>query len=143
MSNDQEKREQEIDSGAHPVNVPAIKQGRRALGNVRRELSEKELSSPGARRLLLDNVDRLEDEVATLRQVEENFHDVDKRAAILEEKLKASVAVDVMFGVALSVGFGLIGIVSNIWDKKPYNIIIVILASVLIVGGIAVKVLKR
>jgi hypothetical protein len=142
MPTEQEKQEQETDTGGQTIAVSTIKPGRRAFSHVRRELSEEEMSSPGARRLLLDNVDRLEDEVMTLRACREDFHRVDKRAAVLEEKLKDNIAVDVMYGVAIAAGFGLIGIVSNIWDK-PYATTILCVALILVVGGIAVKVIKR
>lgn len=63
--------------------------GRKPLRNVPRELSEEELTAPGALRMLLGQVDRLEEENARLRGITERFHESDKAAAVLREQLKS------------------------------------------------------
>lgn len=143
MPNDPEKEEQEVEAGSHPVAVSETKGGRRAFNNVRRELSEEELAAPAAHRLLLDMIDRLEDELRAMRHFPDDFHRVDKEAAVLKEKLQVKIATEVMSSVCLSVGFGLIGIVKNLWVQQPYAWIILVLAIILVLGGIAVKVIKR
>jgi hypothetical protein len=92
---------------------------------------------------LLDLNDRLEDEVLSARHFQNDFHRVDKEAAILTEKLKLKIATDVMSGVCLSSGFGLIGLVKSIWQTQPSAAIILGLAILLIAGGILVKVIKK
>ena len=57
------------------------------MSNVRRELSEEELSSPAVQRMLLDELDRLETEAGELKEFKEfkdRFYSADKDAAVLE-----------------------------------------------------------
>lgn len=66
------------------------RKGRQALSNVRRELSEEELSSPAVQRMLLDELDRLETEAGELKEFKDRFYSADKDAAVLGERLRAS-----------------------------------------------------
>jgi len=142
MPDELDKPTDETDIGTHPVSVSPTK-GRRAFSHVRRELSEEEMASPGARRLLLDALDGLEREYAELRSVRDQFHRADRDAAILREQLKVQIAADVVYGTGLAIGFGLIGIVPEIWDRKPYGMVVLFLAIILILGGIVAKVIRK
>lgn len=142
MAKEAEKQTDETDVGTHPVQVSAGK-GRRALSQVRRELNEDELASPGARRLLLDALDAMENECESLRSIRADYHRVDREAAVLKEQLKVHIAADIVFGTGLAVGFGLIGVVPQIWDKKPYGAIVLILAIILIIGGVVAKAIRK
>ena len=53
--------------GVRPV-ISAEK-GRRSFAKLRRELSDDELSSPAVQRLLIDDIERLEREVAELKEL--------------------------------------------------------------------------
>lgn len=142
MAEEGAKTSAETDTGATPVELP-VQKGRRAFHNVRRELHEEELAASGARRLLLDSLDAAERELEDLRKVRDDFHKVDKEAAVLREKRKVDVAAEIAYGICLSSGFGLIGVVTNIWDKPLYGGIVLAISIVLIVGGIVVKVGRR
>src|SRR4051812_2926690 len=78
----------ELAAGA-PSPEPTPTSGRRlALQGLRRELSEEDLKSPGAHKMLLDALESSDAQAETLRGYEVQFHVADKRAAVLEEKLK-------------------------------------------------------
>lgn len=60
--------------------------GRRAFTNVRRELSDEELSSPAVQRMLIDDIERLEKENFDLLEYQEKFHEADKKSCYLGGK---------------------------------------------------------
>jgi hypothetical protein len=102
------------------------------------------LSSPAVQRLLIDDIERLEKENGKLGDYQDSYYEADKKAAVLTEKLKTNVAQDVIFGVCLTVGAALIGFAPSIWTPgKPNGWISIALGVVLIIGGIASKVVKR
>ncbi|MCP5235611.1 MAG: hypothetical protein H6945_07720 [Zoogloeaceae bacterium] len=117
--------------------------GRRAFSNIRRELSDEELSSPAVQRMLIDDNERLEKEKFDLSEYQRKFHDVDKKSAILEEKLKSSVSQEVIFSVCLTVGAAALGYAPSVWASQPSGYISIAFGVVLIIGGIASKVVKR
>lgn len=118
--------------------------GRKAFGKLRRELSDEELSSPAVQRLLLDEIERLEKDNGKLVEYQDLYHEADKKGAVLSEKLKSNIAQDVIFGVCLTIGAALLGLAPSIWSPdKPHGWISIALGVVLIVGGIASKVVKR
>ena len=117
--------------------------GRQSFNKVRRELSDDELSSPAVQRLLLDDIERLEKENEKSSVYQDKYHETDKKAAVLNEKLKSNVAQDVIFGVCLTVGAALIGVAPSLWTlDKSYGWYSVALGVVLIMCGIASKVVK-
>lgn len=118
--------------------------GRRAFSKLRRELTDEELSSPAVQRLLLDDIERLEKENGKLSDYQDSYYAADKKAAVLSEKLKTNIAHDVIFGVCLTIGAALIGFSPSLWGPdKPHGWISLALGVVLIIGGIASKMVKR
>lgn len=118
--------------------------GRRAFSNLRRELSDEELSSPAVQRLLLDDIDRLEKDNGSLSDYQTSYYEADKKVAVLNEKLKTNIAQEVTFGVCLTIGAALIGFAPSLWlPDKPHGWVSVALGVILIIGGIASKVVKR
>jgi phosphotransacetylase len=117
--------------------------GRRAFINVRRELSDDELLSPAVQRMLIDDIERLEKEKFELSEYCEKFYEADKRSAILEEKVKSSVSQEVIFSVCLTVGSAALGYAPSVWASQPTGYISIVFGVVLIIGGIASKVVKR
>ena len=77
---------------------------RQSLSKLRRELSEEELASPAVQRLLIEDLERLERQNAELQDYRVNFHERDKRVGVLEEKIKKSLAGEIVFGVMITVG---------------------------------------
>lgn len=83
---------------------------RRALSQLRRELTSDELSSPGAQKLLLEMLDRAEIECEGARIYVERYHATSMRAAVLEEKVRGSKAFEVLYSMGLTIGGVLIGL---------------------------------
>ena len=120
-----------------------VPKGRRSFAKMRRELSEEELSTPAVQKLLIDETERLETENRTLAEFRDNYHRADKRVAILEEERKKSVAQEIIFGVCLAVGAAALGYAPSVWSEQPTGWIFLVFGFILIICGIASKVVKR
>lgn len=66
---------------------------RRATDNLRRDLSDEDLSSPGVQKLLLDALDRLENELDEKKIYQDKFYQCDKNIAVLNEKMEGDKAL--------------------------------------------------
>ena len=131
---DKDKFDQESEDTSDELQHP-IPKSRRSLSKVRRELSEEEFNSPAALRMLIDEVERLDEECADLIDYRERFYSAERRGAILEEKLKARIASDIIFGTCLAVGAAAIGYAPATWTQQPTGWIFLILGGLLIIGG--------
>ncbi|THK35654.1 hypothetical protein EHS39_23820 [Ensifer sp. MPMI2T] len=114
--------------------VPQPKGSRRSFQSVRRDLSEEELSAPGVQKMLLDDLERLEEELATAKAFRERFHVADKRAAILEEQLATANANEFLYNGCLMAGSVLLGFAPNVWSNGLVGLYLLI-AGVIITGG--------
>ncbi len=117
--------------------------GRQAFRGLRRQLTDDELKSPGTHKLMLDQLDRADADCDRLQAYVERFHEADKRAAVLDEKLRTQTAIDVAFGVGVGLGGTLVGAAPLVWSHQPAGYIALGLGLLLIGGAIAVKVIKR
>lgn len=121
---------------------PPSPKGRQSFSKVRRELTEEELSSPVAQRILLDELDRLDNEAMELRSFQERFHAADKRAGILDEKLKRHTALEIISSGALVAGALALGYAPKVWDTGPTGPILIVIGVVLIASGIWAKAVR-
>lgn len=115
--------------------VQGNSKGRKALSNVRRELSEEDLKSPGVQRMLLDAIDQLGTEVDDLREFRDGFYSAKRHAAVLEERLRASVARD----SGLAIGAAMLGLAPSLWHSQPSGGIVVALGVALVVFALLAK----
>ena len=114
---------------------------RRSLSKSRRELTEEELTQSGVRLMLLDEVDRLDGEVTGLQTYEERFHAADKYCAVLQEKMRRNIAIDVVYGVCLGLGVGLLMLSPTLEAVQRWPAVAI--GVVLIISGVVTKVLGR
>ena len=91
--------------------------------------------------MLLDEVDRLDTEVSRLLEFHDKYYAADKKAGLLAEKRRHDVAVDVAYGVCVSVGVGLLMLAATAPNIPTWTAIAV--GVVLTVCGIAIKVIRR
>lgn len=139
---DSERLDQEPEAKEREEAVEAPK-ARRAFSKVRRELSEEELSSSAVHRLLLDELDQLEQQVVELSEFRDRFHKTDKEKAVLEERTRKSIASEIIFGLCLTVGAALIGLTPLLWDTKPQGHISLGIGVILITGGIISRAVRK
>lgn len=111
-----------------------------AFRRIPRELTEEELANPAVQKLLVGNLDRLETEKEEYRVYMERFHEADKKVAVLEQKSRTALALDIIFGGCLTVGGSVIGLSHGLWSHQPFGWIVLVSGVVMLLIGIAAKV---
>ena len=128
-----------------PESVSSDNVKRGALSNLKRELSEEELKTPGAIRMLLSKIDDYDNCQKELQEYKNKFHQCDKQCAVLTTAAKANTAFDILYSFLLAVGSALIGIAPSIQVDNTQNYIPWVLGIVGIIalgGGILAKIFK-
>ncbi len=126
-------------------NVSSDNVKRDALSNLKRELTEEELNTPGAIRLLLSKVDDYDNCQKDLQKYMAKYHERDKQCAVLETLAKSNTAFEILYSFSLSVGSALIGLVPSVNMDGSQSYLQWILGSigiVALVGGIIAKIFK-
>jgi hypothetical protein len=118
-----------------------------AFRDIKRQLSEEELSSKGVQKLLLDELERTEYECENLKSYVERYHEADKRAAVLEERIRERIrsitAIDIMFGIGVALGGTIIGLAPTFWNEQPKGWVAIVIGSLFIAGASIARVVKR
>lgn len=120
--------------------------------NIQRSITEEDLKSPAVQRILLSEVDKLENKTNNLEMslkemylengnIRDSFHSVDKEKSILEEKLKTNKAQEVLYSFCLTSGSIIIGLAKTVWDKGLGGIFLA-LGLFLIIGGLITKIIR-
>ena len=123
--------------------APAAGRGA-ALRDIRRQLTEDELASPGVQKLLLENLDRAEGKCDDLQLYVDRFHEADKRSAVLEEKLKTNTALEILFAGGLAMGSAIIGLAPIMWDATSLKgSITLIVGLMLVIVSVVARVRKQ
>ena len=123
--------------------VPSSGRGA-AFRDVRRQLTDEELKSPGVQKILLDMLQEADDERENLTSYVSGFHNADKNAAVLQERLKTHTAIEVFFGVGVGLGGAIIGLAPFLWGAKPeYGVITGIIGLGLMIGATVGRVVKK
>jgi len=115
---------------------------RQAFRDIRRQLTDADLVTPGVQKLVLDELERADSECEQLRGYLERYYEAEKRAAILEEKLKPSRAIDLFFGVGVGIGSAIMGLAPTFWSTQPQGLLCLALGAALIIGATIGKFLK-
>jgi hypothetical protein len=131
------------EAGSKPITAEDVPKSRRALSRLKRELSDDDLASPGVQKLLLDSLERIEEENAGLKSLREKYHQADKQNGVLEEKLKTSTSVEIVSMGSLAVGAAALGYAPSAWASQPTGWIALSFGVVLTAFGIAAKVVRR
>lgn len=132
---------QEISEGA-PQLISKGTSGRKSFAKLRRELSDDELSSSAVQRMLIDEIERLDAERIELSSFRNRFHDSDKRAAILEERFKGKISIEIVHIACMTTGAAALGYAPSIWQAGPAGWMAAIFGVVLILAGLAAKAVK-
>ena len=142
MSGRDEETEEPIDDQVAEPSGPKEKGQRQPFTNLRRELTDEDLSNPGVQKMMLAEVERLDVENDRLQGVETEYHQKDKRVAVLEEKFKTKVAVEVVSTAMITVGSVLLGLAYGAWDKAPLGLFFLASGAILVILAIVAKVIK-
>jgi len=128
---------------AQPFDVPPS--GRHAaFRDVRRQLTDDELSSPAVQRLLIGMLDEVDEEREGLGSYVGLYHEADKKAAVLTEKMATHHSIEIFFGVGIGLGGAIIGLAPFFWGVKPvYGIVTAIVGLGLVIGASAGRMVKK
>lgn len=129
------------DGGAIPA-IPQHNKARRALSRLKRELTDEELASPGAQKMLLEELERLGEENRVLQTYRDKFHDTDKQLTVMNEKLRRSNAMEILSGGCLVIEAAALGYAPAVWSAQPSGWISLVFGAVLIIAGIAAKAIR-
>lgn len=122
--------------------------GFKALENLELDLSEDEFSTSGVRKMILDQLYRLKQdneelrstlkqENKELRKTENLFHECDRDAAVLTERLNKVKARDIVLGAALASG-------SLIMGSQQHDIgVIFVAGALLFVGSVVARLVLK
>lgn len=122
---------------------PTPASGRRqALRDLRRELTDEDLASPGVQKMLLDDLERADSECELLTAYVTRFHDTDKRAAVLDEKLRTQTALEIAFGVGVGLGCAIMGMAPSFWATQPLGALTLVVGFLLTVGATVARMIK-
>ena len=123
--------------------------GQQAFRKISRELTEQDLANSAVQKLLLSEIDRLEKEKEEYKHYlekekeehkhyVERFHEADKKVAVLEQKSRTALALDIIFGGCLTVGGSIIGLAR---EGQQFELIVGGVGVVVLIIGIVAKVL--
>jgi hypothetical protein len=116
---------------------------RQSFRNIARQLNTEEMCHPGVVKLIIENLDRAEEECEQLRSYQEKFHAADVERNILREQLKTSRALDVAFAVMIGLGCAVIGLTPTFWDASDRGPLALALGLAMVVAGVGVRIAKR
>lgn len=148
MSNEETAQDQQP-SGSKQVELPH--QGsvpttgkRTALSGLAKQLSDSELAQPGVQKLLVAMIEEADTERDSLKSFVTAFHEADKKAATLGEKLHTDRSVEVFFGVGVGMGGTIIGLFPYFRDiGAGYALVCLVVGGVLVIGAVAGRLVKR
>ncbi len=143
------KEEVQKDDGAKEVPVNSGSIPISPYSNIKREISEEDLKSPAVQRILLSEVDKLENRTLELADIlklkislfdslKDDFHGVDKENGIFTEKLKKNKSQEILYSFCLTSGSIMIGLAKTVWNEGLGGIFVG-LGLFLIIGGIISK----
>jgi hypothetical protein len=124
-------------SPASPVSSTVSPTGRRlAFQDIKRQLTEAELQNTGTQKMILELLLTTEAERDELKNYVPKYYEADKRAGILEEKLKTNKANEIMFGAGIGAGMAIIGLAPFFWDDKGHGPIALVVGAAITLGAI-------
>jgi hypothetical protein len=124
--------------GAQPIAIQTPK-ARPAFSALKREVTDKELSQSGTQKLLLDNLERAEEENTALKSFRDKYYETDKKLAVLEEKFKTNTAAEILSLGTITIGAAILVYVPELWDEQPAGWFALVIGFVLVGVGIFAK----
>ena len=107
------------------------------------EAEKKRSVSEKSMRIVLAERDQLRQQVTEVGEFRERFYDAERHSAVLKESTRKSVASEIIYGTCLTVGATLIGFTPFLWEAKPQGLMSLAAGVILILGGIASKVVRK
>ena len=100
------------------------------------------MSSPAAKKMLLQKIDEFDECAAKLDLLEKQFHEKDKLCAVQEEKLASSTKFDLLYSSCLTLGAAIVGLAPSIDGNEVIKYVILGL-GILLLGIAVISKLKK
>jgi hypothetical protein len=130
------------ESGASPVSGVSAKT-RKALSRLKRELSEEELGTTGVQKMLIAEVERLDEENNALIHYRDRYYEAATKLAVSFVKLNEKRAAEIISTACIAIGGVVLGYVPALSEANNHSRMGIIVGAVLIVAGIAAKVVRQ
>ena len=136
--------QKQYDEDIHPRKTEELtnNEGKSPFSQVSRLLTEDELKSPVTIRILLNQFDEYQTLKSKHEKLQSEFHEKDKRCAILEENQKGNKAFEIINATMLAIGPLLLGTLSYLIPECGWNsltIIMCVAGSIMLLGGVITK----
>ncbi|WOS41698.1 hypothetical protein [Xanthomonas rydalmerensis] len=124
------------ETGAKPAETSVTKEDKRAWAGIARDLTSEELASPGAQKLLLDDLERLYRENSLIASLRDSLHAEKLENCRLNANLGTKKSIEIMSMAMSNVGALLVGFGPFAWDSiKLVTFVCVLLGIGLVVAG--------
>jgi VIT1/CCC1 family predicted Fe2+/Mn2+ transporter len=110
---------------------------------VTHALTDSELTNPAVVKMIIDRMRIAEAQREEYREYVDDFHAKNTDCEILKEKLKTSIANEIMFGAGLTIGGVVFGLAPYFWDTEKHQLAGVIcigIGALLALGAIIARV---
>lgn len=138
MSDESQIDEAPEDSGP-PRNVTDGRKCLRSYAPLRRRLKEEELMNIGSVNLLIDDIERKDEELDELKKIRTQYHKDSIEIAVLKEKLSAYRLGELSYNISISLGALLVGLAKPLWEMEFYGLVALIGGAALWLSGTAMK----
>jgi hypothetical protein len=129
------------ESGAYPVEAQVPKT-RKALSRLTRELTEEDLATPGVQKMLIEELERAEEENTQLKNFREKFHAADRDNAVAKQKLRGWSSMEMISTACIAVGAAALAYAPEAGKHGQDGWVAVAFGAVLTIIGIVAKVIK-
>jgi hypothetical protein len=132
------------ETGATPVEPALAKNDQRAWAGIARDLTPEDLSSPGAQKLLLDNLEQLSRENQKLSSLQDELHTALLENCRLNGRLDTKKAIEIASMAMSNVGAVLVGFGPFVWDSQRLaTAVCLLLGTGLVVAGFLAQRISR
>lgn len=134
------KQEQDVDVDTEGSNKGGdLKSPKRPYSKLAVELTDDDLQSPGVQKLLLAEISRLEHHSSNYEFCKDALSIANQKCAVLEEKQRTSVLLEVLYSAGLGVGATLVGLTPSVKESAYSPMVVLGLGAVLIVIAVVAK----
>lgn len=127
--------------GVKHINPSEQKGTQKALENIQRNLTQEDLDSPGTQKMILAELERLQEANKDLEEFRDKYHGADKERDVLKEKLNSNKADEILYSASLTMSSAIFGISFSITEDTKW--IVAIMSGVMFLGAVIYKCVKK
>jgi hypothetical protein len=143
--NEKEAAQQEPPKTSPPATAPAPSSGRAAFRDIKKQLTDEELSSSGTQKLLLDMLLTAEGERDEYKAYVAMYYKAQEDASVLKERAKPNKINETLFAVGVGIGGSILGLAPFFWSTRDpqHGQICLFVGLFLVIGATVGRILFR